>query len=164
MFQVIKYILNKEDALEKRYASGAIVFRREEGQILFLLIYSVRNAIWGFPKGHIDPGEDEMTAAFREIEEETGLTGLKVRDDFREEAVYEAPSSREADKGKLIEKHSIYYLCETTEDNIRVDGEEITDHRWVKAEEALPLLVFDNLKAILKKASEKILDKTAGLC
>ena len=33
---------------------------------------------WGFPKGHVDLGEDALTAARREIEEETGLRDLAL--------------------------------------------------------------------------------------
>lgn len=32
---------------------------------------------WDLPKGHIDAGEDALTAAVREVEEETGVSGLK---------------------------------------------------------------------------------------
>ena len=32
---------------------------------------------WDLPKGHIDSGEDALSAAKREIEEETGVSGLK---------------------------------------------------------------------------------------
>ncbi len=33
---------------------------------------------WGFPKGHLDPGEDALTAARREIHEETGLSEITL--------------------------------------------------------------------------------------
>ncbi|MDJ0977891.1 MAG: RNA pyrophosphohydrolase [Erythrobacter sp.] len=34
---------------------------------------------WQMPQGGIDPGEDEETAALRELEEETGITPDKVK-------------------------------------------------------------------------------------
>lgn len=37
-----------------------------------------RHGIPDLPKGHIEKGEDAATAAIREVEEETGLTGLKI--------------------------------------------------------------------------------------
>lgn len=40
-----------------------------------LMIY--RRERWDLPKGHIDAGEEALTAAVREIEEETGVSGLK---------------------------------------------------------------------------------------
>ena len=140
--------------MDKRFASGAVVFRKEGDGRLFLLVYSGRNRIWGFPKGHIDSGEDERAAAFREIKEETGLSGLNAIEGFREEAVYEASSSVAADAGKTIEKHSIFYLAETSRAEIIVDNEEITDYRWATSDEAMSLLVFDNLKSILSRAAD----------
>lgn len=37
-----------------------------------------RHGIPDLPKGHIEEGEDAATAALREVEEETGLTGLNI--------------------------------------------------------------------------------------
>ena len=53
-------------AIEK--SAGAVVFHRGK-QTEYLLLLST---YWGFPKGRIEPGEDERTAALREIKEETG--------------------------------------------------------------------------------------------
>jgi 8-oxo-dGTP pyrophosphatase MutT (NUDIX family) len=48
-------------------------------------IVLVRNQVstkWFFPKGGIDEGEDDETAARREIEEEAGLTNLEYLGDL----------------------------------------------------------------------------------
>mgnify|MGYP002511605373 CR=1 FL=1 len=52
-------------------AAGGIV-ENELGEML--LIY--RRERWDIPKGHIDAGEDALSAAIREIAEETGVVGL----------------------------------------------------------------------------------------
>ena len=52
-------------------AAGGIV-ENELGEVL--LIY--RRERWDLPKGHIDTGEDALSAAIREIAEETGVVGL----------------------------------------------------------------------------------------
>lgn len=52
-------------------AAGGIV-ENELGEVL--LIY--RRERWDLPKGHIDAGEDALSAAIREIAEETGVVGL----------------------------------------------------------------------------------------
>lgn len=67
------------DAAFRRFASrfvaveaaGGIV-ENELGEML--LIY--RRERWDLPKGHIDAGEDALSAAIREIAEETGVVGL----------------------------------------------------------------------------------------
>ena len=63
--------------MKKEFSAGAVIFREEKGRILFLLIYSARNRVWGFPKGHVEAGESEKDAAKREIKEETGLRYLR---------------------------------------------------------------------------------------
>ena len=52
-------------------AAGGIV-RNAEGQVLMIRRFNR----WDLPKGHIEQGEDSLTAAMREIEEETGVGGL----------------------------------------------------------------------------------------
>ena len=138
--------------MEKEFSAGAIIFRKEKKQILFLLIYSGRNKIWGFPKGHIEPGEGEKDAALREINEETGIAELRFVDGFREESVYQTVSKRLPYKGSIIEKHSIYFLSETHTNDIVVNAVEITDYKWLGIIDAEKLLILDSLKRILRKA------------
>ncbi|MCF6376211.1 NUDIX hydrolase [Nocardioides KLBMP 9356] len=55
-------------------AAGAVVTRKggsKEPQVL--LVHRPKYDDWSFPKGKLDPGEHEVTAAVREVAEETGL-------------------------------------------------------------------------------------------
>ena len=136
----------------KEYSAGALIFRKKDQASEFLLIYSNRNKEWGFPKGHIDDGETEKEAALREIKEETGIRDLRFIDGFREELVYTGISNRESSKGSVIEKSTVYFLCETKSKDITVDADEITDFKWLLCNDALELIPFDNLKKLLIKA------------
>ena len=65
--------------------AGAVVFRRRNDQVLYLVVSSSDGLNWVLPKGHIDPGETPEIAALRELEEEAGIVGeivipLSVRD------------------------------------------------------------------------------------
>lgn len=146
--------------MNKEFSYGAIVFRKESDTLLFLLIYSGRNKIWGFPKGHIEQGEDEKIAALREIKEETNLEDLYFIEGFREEDVYNAASNRASHKGNLIEKHSVYFLARTDSKRITIDNDEISDYRWTSLEEAESLLSFDSLRRILRTANNFLLKNT----
>merc|ERR1712227_1056576 len=56
-------------------AAGLLVFRKVEQKTEFLLLkasYGIKH--WSVTIGHVDPGEDELTTAFRETEEEAGLS------------------------------------------------------------------------------------------
>ena len=58
-------------------AAGAVVTRKprpgsgSKGEVL--LVHRPKYDDWSFPKGKLDPGEHEVTAAVREVAEETGL-------------------------------------------------------------------------------------------
>jgi 8-oxo-dGTP pyrophosphatase MutT (NUDIX family) len=54
-------------------ASGGVVFN-EFNEVLFIY----RRGFWDLPKGKIDPGETKEQTAVREVEEETGITGIEL--------------------------------------------------------------------------------------
>jgi 8-oxo-dGTP diphosphatase len=53
-------------------AAGAIVWRVEGGSLEVLLVHRPRYDDWSWPKGKLEPGEDLITCAWREVLEETG--------------------------------------------------------------------------------------------
>ncbi|MBN2180201.1 MAG: NUDIX domain-containing protein [Deltaproteobacteria bacterium] len=138
--------------VNEEYSAGAVIFRRTNEETEFLVIYSKRNGIWGFPKGHREKGETERDAAMREIFEETGLRRLKFTGTFREEDIYTAIGRSKEFRGSKIMKHSIYFLCETDTEEIKTDNSEITDYRWLPYSGAVEILPFESLKNILRKA------------
>lgn len=60
------------EAYKKIGAAGGIVRRKDK----YLVIE--RNGLWDIPKGKIERGEDEKTAAIREVEEECGILGPTI--------------------------------------------------------------------------------------
>jgi predicted NUDIX family NTP pyrophosphohydrolase len=61
-------------------SAGLLLYRRREARLQVLLVHpggpfhSGRDAgVWSIPKGLVEPGEDELAAARREVEEETGV-------------------------------------------------------------------------------------------
>ena len=56
-------------------AGGGLVSNRRGD---FLLIN--RNGLWDLPKGHQEPGEPIDTTALREVQEETGIENLELKD------------------------------------------------------------------------------------
>ena len=143
--------------MNKEFSAGAVIFKKEKNDVLFLVVYSRRNNIWGFPKGHIEQAETEKEAAAREIKEEAGLENLHFIDGFREEIVYDTISKRHPFKGQSIEKHAIYFLCETRNQDIIVDGREIADYKFLPLNEAEQMVKFRNLNVILRRAHDFLL-------
>ena len=145
--------------MNKEFSAGAVIFKRKGPEILFLVIYSARNRIWGFPKGHLEHGETEKNATFREIKEETGLDNLQLIEGFTEKAAYETISKRLPFKGERIKKYVTYFLCETMDQDVIVDGREIADYKFLSIDEAEKLIRFRNLQNILRRAYDFLQDK-----
>ncbi|MBR4409122.1 MAG: NUDIX domain-containing protein, partial [Bacteroidales bacterium] len=56
-------------------AAGGLVSNRRGDYLLIS-----RDGLWDLPKGHQEPGEDISVTAIREVQEETGVDKLLLRD------------------------------------------------------------------------------------
>jgi 8-oxo-dGTP pyrophosphatase MutT (NUDIX family) len=141
----------------KEISCGAVVYKMQNGLPMFLLITSKRSGRWGFPKGHVKNGENEVKTAKREIFEETGIKSVKFIKDFRREDIYLINGAVVATKGHLVEKHSVYFLASALEENsLSFDKDEISKLEWVDIKKAQKILSFENQKKIIKSAYDKI--------
>lgn len=69
-----KEILRKlKEKIPVAKAGGGLVYNKK-GEVLFIL----RNGKWDLPKGGVEKGEEMEETALREVEEETGVNGLKI--------------------------------------------------------------------------------------
>ena len=140
----------KEKAPRDETSAGGIVFRRDGDATLFLLIRdSYKN--WGFPKGHLESGEEPAAAALREVGEETGLAQLELRD------AVETIDWHFRFRGRLIHKVCHFYLIETRDSRTKPQrAEGITACRWAKFDEAMKLISYDNARAVLEHAHSRL--------
>jgi bis(5'-nucleosidyl)-tetraphosphatase len=130
----------------KRLSAGAVIVRTTPQGIRFLLLRSFDH--WDFPKGLVENGEDAMSAALREVREETTLGDLTFPwGDMHTET---GPYSR----GKIAR----YYLAQTTTERIslpvnpEIGRPEHSEYRWVDYETALRL-VSDRVRPVLEWAA-----------
>lgn len=125
---------------------GAVMYTESEGVRKFILITNISGHI-GFPKGHIEIGEDEKQTALREVYEETGVKTHLING-FRESYNYLING--------FIKKKAVYYLAPFDEKDIKMNIMEISEYRLVTFEEALSILNFKHDRDILTKANEFI--------
>ena len=130
-------------------AAGAVIFRRSDRGIRLLLLRAYKN--WDFPKGMVEPGEDALAAARREVAEETGLADLAYPfgDEFKETLPY---------SGNKVAR---YYLAETDAEKIvlpvspELGRPEHHEYRWASFDEAEELLP-PRLAVVLEWAKKTI--------
>jgi 8-oxo-dGTP pyrophosphatase MutT (NUDIX family) len=136
-------------------SAGGVVFRVDGGLPLYLLIRdSYQN--WGFPKGHLEPGEMPEAAALREVSEETGLSDLSIR------GAIDTIDWYFRFRGQLIHKVCHFFLMETRESStLPQRAEGITACRWSGYEDATSLVSYANARDILRRAHEMILESSA---
>ncbi len=127
-------------------SAGGVVFRRVGAETLFLLIRdSYQN--WGFPKGHVEAGEQPDSAAMREVSEETGLRGLTLR------SVIETIDWHFRFRGRLIHKVCHFFLIETVESETNPQkAEGITACKWATYDEAAMMISYANARVVLDRA------------
>lgn len=132
-------------------SAGVVVVRFFDKKPKFLLLRAYD--YWDFPKGRVEPDEEPLAAAIREVEEETTLTNI----DFHWGHVL--TETEPYGKNKVAR----YYLAESRDGEVHlpVSAElgkpEHDEFRWLTYEEARPLLV-PRVEAILDWAN-KIINK-----
>jgi 8-oxo-dGTP pyrophosphatase MutT (NUDIX family) len=148
--------MNKILSFEK--SIGAVVFRREGDNIKFLLLRYL-GGHWGFIKGHGENNETDEETLFREAQEETGITGLKIKPGFlgQERYFYVAKNEEKekrlkAGRGWLIFKKVYYYLAETNKAEISLSHEH-RDYVWMEYLQAYNRVSNLNSKKVLEKAN-----------
>ncbi|WP_203336354.1 NUDIX hydrolase [Nocardioides limicola] len=122
-------------------AAGAVVLGPSK-QVL--VVHRPKYDDWSFPKGKIDKGEHRLTAAVREVAEETGL---QVR--------LGPPLSTQhysvGGRGKNVHYWTARVVGDDDVSRYRPNL-EIDKVRWVHQEQALGMLSYDHDRATLKEA------------
>jgi 8-oxo-dGTP pyrophosphatase MutT (NUDIX family) len=121
-------------------AAGGLV-RHTSGRYLFI----EKKGKLDLPKGHIEPGEESMACALREVREECGITGHKIVKPI-------TPSYH------TYSWEGISYLKKTNWYLMSYDGEMITEPQYEEGITKVVWLLPDELNIIKKDAWLSLMD------
>lgn len=129
--------------LKKEKSCGCIIIKNNK----VLLVYEKNRNFWGFPKGHMENGENEIETALREVKEEVGLD-VEINEDKRYVLNYIIRNE--------IDKTTVLYVAVPKNEKIILQESEIEDMKWCEFDEALETLTFDDWKKMFKKVIEEL--------
>jgi len=121
---------------------------------------------WQMPQGGVDEGEDFLTAAFRELEEETSIKNVKLIKEIDEMISYELPKNLLGIiwKGKFRGQNQKWflmrYLGKDEDINIKTKNPEFLDWKWIELDEITNAVVDFKLHVyqLLKEKVKKIIN------
>ena len=137
--------------MKKEKSCGAVVYKFQNNQLLFLLIKSKKGHHYSFPKGHVENNETEIETALREIKEETNLDVI-VDTNYRSVITYSPVEN--------VMKDVVYFVATPTgEEKVIPQVEEVSSAKWLYYSQALKQITHENEKNVLIKAYEYLNDK-----
>ena len=152
------------ESLPYRPCAGMMVLNKN-GQVFVGKRLDMVTEHWQMPQGGIDPGEDPLKAAIRELDEEIGTQNVKLIYRLDEWLKYDLPENLigKVWKGKYRGQKQKWFLFrflgEDREINIETHHPEFSEWQWVEFSE-LPSLIVpfkrDLYETILQKFSPYI--------
>jgi 8-oxo-dGTP pyrophosphatase MutT (NUDIX family) len=125
----------------------AIIFRKNGNKIEYLLLKRTpeRNGFWQPVTGGLEEGETRTEALRREIHEETGVKNfIRIIDSFYYFEFSDPYPNQEY----------VYGVEIPPSEDVVLDGEEHSEHRWCSLQEALQLLNWKENKEALRRLNE----------
>lgn len=126
-------------------AAGGIVEKTDK------ILAIKRLGLYDLPKGHIEPGEDIEDCAIREVEEECGVTGLKIKSALTETwHIYYRDNEWQL-------KHTWWFTmtCPSGQQLVPQTEEDIESVFWIKKSDIPSLLpgTYASLRPVFRQVS-----------
>jgi len=135
--------------MKKTESAGGVVIKGN-----LVLVVSQHGTSWSLPKGHIEEGEDKITAAKREIYEESGITKLKL---LKELGTYQRHKMDKYGKEDKNEFKTIFmFLFTTDQEVIKPMDHENPEAKWISKDKVAELLTHPKDKEFYLSVIDKI--------
>lgn len=126
--------------------AAAVPFRRDSTGVRVCIIRRKNSAVWGIPKGLIDPGETSRQTALKETLEEAGLRGQLIGDPI---------GTYDYEKWGTIFRVAVY-LLEVHDQQDAWQEAQYRERMWVSFDEAASLLSSHPVWPLLDRARSRL--------
>ena len=153
-------MLEKFKNLPLRTGVGIVVLNKKNKVFVAKRIDNPKN-FWQMPQGGVDKGESFLNAAYRELEEETGMKNLEFIKEIEGTMTYELPEHllgiiwKGKYKGQKQKWFLMRYLGNDNDININTNNPEFLEWKWIDLNEITEVVVDFKLH-IYKELKEKI--------
>ncbi len=142
----------KEFRFIPQISAGGVVYKRDGGEVYFLVIKRNQMNDWTLPKGHREKGENLQETAIREVEEETSIRVYPEK--YIDTAMYNVTDKEE----KIVYIRVVFWFLMKPEntDISKKPDKEIAEVKWIKYDDLLNILSYSSDKYIIKKSIDYI--------
>jgi putative (di)nucleoside polyphosphate hydrolase len=154
--------------LPLRSGVGIVVLNKANKVFVAKRIDNAKN-FWQMPQGGVDDGEDYLTAAYRELEEETSIKNVELISELDGLITYNLPEHllgiiwKGKYKGQSQKWFLMRYLGEDNQINIKTKKPEFLDWKWVDLKEITNLVVDFKLhvyQEVQQKVQRLLVDRS----
>ena len=151
---------NKDIGLPLRSGVGIVVLNKKNEVFVAKRIDNQKN-FWQMPQGGVDIGEDYLTAAYRELEEETSINNVELIKELDGLISYLLPENllgiiwKGKYKGQEQKWFVVRFLGQDSEIDIKTKNPEFCEWKWIDLENITDLVVDFELH-VYEDVKEKV--------
>ena len=153
-------MIEKFKNLPLRNGVGIIVLNNDNKILVAKRIDNSKN-FWQMPQGGVDDGEDFLSAAYRELEEETSIKNVELIKELDGMLTYELPTHllgkiwKGKYRGQKQKWFIMRFLGNDDDINLKTDKPEFLEWKWIDLS-MITEVVVDFKKHVYNELQEKI--------